>query len=148
MIAQLTVDEISEQPGFEAMVQEYGQLAGSILPPGTYSKEEYKPIEDAGLLAVYGALDGGKIVGFAACIKARLPHYGIFAAIVESLYLMRGHRSKGYGNQLIDACEDYARIKALNPIFIQVHEEELERLGVILDRRKYSVCIHTYGRLL
>lgn len=148
MIKLTTVDEIYKFEGFEEMVQEYGQLSASFLPPATYKREDYKPIEDAGLLAAFCALDKGKIVGFAACIRAFLPHYGITAAQVESLYVLRAYRQNGYGIRLIEACEDFARVERLNPLLIQVHEEELERLGIVLNRRNYSACYRTFGRWL
>lgn len=148
MIEQLTVDEIYARAGFTEMAYEYGRISDPLFPKPTIRKEDYLPLEKAGLLAVYGATRGGKLVGIATCVKGKIPHYGVSIAIVESLYLMREHRASGLGLRLLEACEDQARIWALPHIFIQVHEEEIEVLGKVLQRRKYSERIHTFGRLL
>lgn len=151
MIEQLSVAAIYAHAGFDDMIREYKQLTDPLMPEPAHpfdQKHKYLAIEAMGWLTVYGALRLGKIVGFATCIKGSPPHYGSPIAIVESLYLMRDHRASGMGIRLIEACEDCARIWALPQIFIQVHEEELNNLGTILERRNYSARIHTYGKRL
>lgn len=148
MIVQMTMEQIYALPGFKEMTDEYGLITDPLLPPPTYRLEDYLPLEKSGLLAVYAALRGDTIVGVATCIKGKMPHYGAPIAIVESLYLMREHRKSGLGIRLMEACEDCARVWAIPVIFVQVHEEELDTLGIILRRRNYSARIHTYGRRL
>lgn len=149
MIYRLSVAEIYNHPGFEAMIEEYGRLTDPLLPaPPTPAerKHNYLELEERGVLIVWGAIRHGSIVGFATCIRGSIPHYGASIAIVESLYLMDAWRASPLGNNLLTACEDAARIWGVPQIFIQVHEEELKTLGTILARRNYSARIHTYGR--
>lgn len=148
MIEQLTVDQIYACPGFAGMVEEYAQITDPLLPPPSYRKEDYLPLEQAGKLDVVGVMDAGSIVGFAAILQGKMPHYGSEIAIVESIYVRRSHRKGGAGIRLIEAAEDMARIRGLSEIFINVHDEYLASLGILLIRRNYSARIHTFGRRL
>ena len=150
MIETLTVEEMYAHPGFDELMAEYATLSNPNMPPTASAAErkaDYLTLEQAGILTVFCVAEGGKAVGFAVCMKNKLLHYGIFVALVESLYLMRNHRQNGQGNALIDSCEDFALMNGLwGYPFFQVHDEELERLGVVLKRRNYSAWFHTFGR--
>lgn len=80
-------------------------VLGSINP----QSEIYSALEQSGSSRCFGVYEGDELVGFANELTSILPHYGRMAAVVESLYVGRSHRSGGTGIALMDAVEGYAR---------------------------------------
>lgn len=146
MIKQVTVDELYAMPGFEPMIQEYAKLAIKKFPAPKYRKEDYLPLEQAGLLTVWAAMYGGLVVGFASCLISKIPHYGIPIAIAESLFVREAVRSGGYGIRLIDAIERCAAKNGAPAVMFSCP------LGsdfkTVLERRMYSAETVTYVKRL
>ena len=71
----------------------------------------YSQMEQSGMFQAFGAFKGDELVGFAAVLVYVLPHYGRKIAAVESIFVAPEHRSKGTGNRLMNAIEEYAKSK-------------------------------------
>ena len=108
MVEQVTVEELYSRPGFEEMIAEYAKLAIKKLPAPRYRKEDYLPLEAAGVLTVWCEMYGGIVVGFASCLVSKIPHYGIGIAIAESLFVREEVRRTGLGIRLIATVERHA----------------------------------------
>lgn len=61
----------------------------------------YAQIEAAGKLATFGVYLASELVGFASVLMNELPHYGVKAALVESVFVASAHRASGAGAQLL-----------------------------------------------
>lgn len=80
-------------------------VLGSINP----QSEIYSALEQSGSSHCFGVYEGDDLVGFANALTSVLPHYGRMAAVVESLYVGREHRSGGAGRTLMSTIEGYGR---------------------------------------
>jgi len=71
----------------------------------------------------------GRLVGFASLLVSVLPHYGKKAATVESLFVDKRHRANGYGIEIMDAMEEFAKGEGCIVIlYIAPVGSQLERL--------------------
>lgn len=70
--------------------------------------EIYDALEKAGIVQMFGAFGGEKLVGFGSMLTTVLPHYGKKVATVESLFLAKNYRAGGLGLALMDAMEQAA----------------------------------------
>ena len=146
MIQRVTVEELYAKPGFQDMIDEYAKLAIKSLPTPLFQKENYLPLEAAGLLTAWCCMYGGIVVGFASCLISRIPHYGISIAIAESLFVREGVRGTGAGLRLIEAIEHHAgENKALAVFFNCPIGSEFK---TVLERRNYSAETTTYVKSL
>lgn len=146
MIERVTVDELYTLPGFEDMIAEYALLAIKKLPKPLYRKEDYLPLERAGILTVWCAIHDGLVVGFATCLISSIPHYGIRIAIGESLFVRESVRTGGYGVRFIDAIERHAATAGAIAVFMSCPlGSDYAR---VLERRNYSAETTTYVKSL
>lgn len=146
MIQQVTVEELHATPGFDDMIAEYAKLAIKTLPPPLFSKENYLPLESAGVLTVWAAMYGGLVVGFASCLISKLPHFGIPIAIAESLFVRESVRSRGYGIELIAAVERHGAANgAIAAFFSCPLGSPFEK---VLEHRNYSAEATTMVKVL
>lgn len=146
MLEKMTVEELYSKPGFQEMINEYAKLAITKLPAPLYRKEDYMPLEAAGILTVWGYMYEGSVVGFTSCLLSRIPHYGIGIAIAESLFAVESMRGKGIGNQLIAAVEEHARAAGVGAVFMSCPiGSEFE---IVLQRRHYSAETITHVKAL
>ena len=146
MIKQTTVEELYSLPGFESMIQEYAKLAIKGLPKPLYRKEDYIPLEAAGVLTVWCAMYGGVVVGFASCIVSKIPHYGISIAIAESVFVCESVRRMGFGMRFLRAIELHALNKGIPAVFASAPiGSEYEK---VLKHRSYSAETVTYVKQL
>jgi GNAT superfamily N-acetyltransferase len=70
--------------------------------------EMYEMLQASGKLRVFGAYHIG-LIGFATVLLSELPHYGVRAGIVESLFVGSAYRKTGAGRLLMMAVEEAAR---------------------------------------
>lgn len=71
--------------------------------------EMYERMETGGFMQAFGVKVDGEMVGFAFVLTTILPHYGVKASTVESLFVRKEKRGTGAGTVLMAAVEDYAR---------------------------------------
>jgi GNAT superfamily N-acetyltransferase len=71
--------------------------------------EMYERMQAAGMLRMFGVLVDGLMVGFASVLVSVLPHYGVKAPTVESLFVAAEHRGSGAPARLMTAVEGHAR---------------------------------------
>jgi GNAT superfamily N-acetyltransferase len=146
MIRQVTVTELYAMPGFEEMIAEYAKLAIKKLPAPLYRKEDYLPLEAAGLLTVWCAMYGGMVVGFASCLISKIPHYGIPIAIAESLFVRESVRGTGAGIRFIDAIERHATSSGVQAVFFSCPIGS--EFKTVLTHRNYSAETTTFVKSL
>lgn len=146
MIEQVTVSELYARKGFEEMIEEYAKLAIKKLPSPLYRKEDYLPLEAAGLLTVWCAMHNGIVIGFASCLLSRIPHYGIGIAIGESLFVRETYRSTWVGTHFIAAIERHARANKAAAVFMSCPLGS--EYANLLERRNYSAETTTYVKSL
>lgn len=146
MIEQVTVSELYEKPGFEAMIAEYAQHAIKSMPAPKYRKEDYLPLEAAGMLSVWCAMDGGIVVGFASCLISKVPHYGVGIAIAESLFVRHSVRRLGLGLRFIDTIERHAVAKGVPILFFSCPIGSDYKK--VLEHKNYSAETTTYVKVI
>lgn len=70
--------------------------------------ETYELLQDSGKMQMFAAYVDDKMVGFTAILCDVLPHYGVMAATVESLFVSEKHRGTGAGIRLMQIVERFA----------------------------------------
>lgn len=146
MINQVTVDELYALPGFEDMIAEYAKHAIKSMPKPLYRKEDYLPLEAAGVLTVWCAMYGGLVVGFASCLVSKIPHYGVGIAIAESVFVREHVRRLGLGIRFLRTIELHALNMGLLYLFASCPiDSEYEK---VLKHRSYSAETTTYVKRL
>lgn len=109
-VRKCTVAEIEQQDTFWALLSAYAdecKLDG--LPEPAPKMETYKLIEMSGTFNLFGAFQDDTLVGFVVLMIPVLPHYGVYVAIAESMFVAKPFRSSGAGLALIRAAEKAAR---------------------------------------
>lgn len=146
MIDRVTVADLYSRPGFEGMIDEYAKLAIKKMPKPLYRKEDYLPLEAAGVLTVWCAMYAGLVVGFASCIVSKIPHYGVGVAIGESLFVRESVRRLGLGMRFLDKIERHAVTVGAPAVFLSCPiGSEFE---AVLKHRNYSAETTTYVKVL
>jgi GNAT superfamily N-acetyltransferase len=69
----------------------------------------YEQMRLAGVMQGVAVYVDGVMAGFAGVLVTVLPHYGVRAATVESLFVAKAYRPKGAGARLLAAIERYAK---------------------------------------
>jgi GNAT superfamily N-acetyltransferase len=90
------------------------------------------------------AEDAGKVVGYAVAMRGRDQPFLKYnrVALLNDVYVVDSHRSKGVGRLLLDAVRAWGKKQGLDAIEVHVfpeHEEELqalEKLGFFRSRIK------------
>lgn len=143
---QVSVDDLYALPGFEEMIAEYAKLAIKGMPSPLYRKDDYLPLEAAGLLTVWCAMYGGYVIGFASCLISKVPHYGVGIAIIESLFVREEVRSLGLGNDFLRAIERHAANVGVYALFASCPIGSDYK--TVLKHRAYSAETTTYVKVL
>jgi len=145
-VERVTVEQLYALPGFEEMIAEYATHAIKKMPTPLYRKEAYLPLEEKGILAVWCAMYGGYVVGFASCLLSMIPHYGCGIAIAESLFVRESVRMAGFGIRLIEAVENHGREAGMPAVFFSCPiGSEFKK---VLEHRNYSAETTTYVKML
>lgn len=82
------------------LLQEYAnECSIPALGPAKPNWEQYRQMQSVGVLHGFGLFDSGagqqdphELVGFGALLAHVLPHYGVLAGVVESLFVSKSHR--------------------------------------------------------
>ena len=145
MIDQVTVEQLYALPGFEDMIAEYAKHAIKDMPKPLYQKEDYLPLEKAGVLTVWCAMYGGLVVGFATCLLSKIPHYGVNIAIAESVFVRKHVRRLGLGIRFLRTIELYALNNDIPVVFASCPMgSDYEK---VLIHRGYSAETTTYVKV-
>lgn len=108
-VRQCAADEIIGAPNLDELLAEYAGESSIVgLPDHNAQFASYKALEQAGVLAVYGAFVDEKLVGFVTILTSILPHYGRAVSITESFFVAKAYRGTGAGLKLLRAAEDHA----------------------------------------
>lgn len=146
MIFNMTVEQTYAQPGFEEMIAEYAEHAIKKMPKPLYRKEDYLPLEAAGVLTVWVALQDGIAVGFLACLASKIPHYGCSVMIAESLFVSKRARRRGTGLHFLNLVEAHAKSLGAPAVFVSCPiGSEFKK---VLRRKNYSAETETYVKVL
>ncbi len=94
--------------------------------------DTYEALEASGALAVFGVFVDEKLVGFASVLAYILPHYGVMAGTVESLFVSSPYRGTGAGLYLMRAVETFARLVGCKAILYSAPVGG--KLEALLDR--------------
>lgn len=77
----------------------------------------YQKMEDMGMMHSFGVFCGDEMVGFSVVLSTLLPHYGVKAATVETLFVSKNARDSGAGVKLMQAVEKHAKNIECTAIF-------------------------------
>lgn len=109
-IVPCRVADLEAAPDFPALADEYANetlLDG--MPPPTARWPQYHALEDAGMLSVFAATEGGVLIGFISVLATTLPRYAEPVAMCESFFVAKAYRRTGAGLRLLRAAERKAR---------------------------------------
>lgn len=105
-----TVSDVASAPGFADALEEYAlECHLPEIGQARAQLDTYLAIEKSGVFHLIGAFDGPTVVGFAAVLAVSLPHYGVLAAIAESLFVVKAYRLDGVGWRLLNEVRQLAR---------------------------------------
>lgn len=143
MIEQCTFAEIEVDPNFPGLLVEYAAESGiKGMPAPQIEPETYRRLEAAGLLTIFAARAGGRLIGFIFVLATVLPHYAKLIAVSESFFVAKAHRMSGAGVKLLKAAEDRAReLGAAGPLVSAPTgghlAEVMPRLGYVETNRVF-----------
>ena len=154
-VEAMTFDDLSQQPGFPALLGEYAEecavdsLPVNLDPARIISA--YGPLADCGVLHMFGAFiseeDGvPALIGFLSMIVCPLPKYDYTVAATESFFVAAIHRSTGAGLRLLHAAEACAR--AAGAVGMLVTAPSGGPLSKVLPRSGYSEKDQVFCRRL
>lgn len=109
-IRKTSYTEILDAPNVTEVLDAYA-AESSLDELGPYNPQRgmYDMLERAGLLHVFAAHDGDKLIGFVSVLINVLPHYGRRVAVSESLFVLKAYRSGGAGIKLLRHAEKFAK---------------------------------------
>lgn len=123
IIRQCSVADIEQAAN---VVAEYSSYAIPGLPLVSVQWEQYRKLESAGAVKVFGAFDGDSLVGFASVITQVSLHYGTQISLSDSFYVCKAHRKSGAGLKLLKAMQTYAHsIGSTGFVVSAPHKKEL-----------------------
>lgn len=109
-IRRCTIRELEATPNLAAVLAEYARESRMAeLGEPRAQVETYRHLEATGMFHPIGAFDGDRLAGFILPIVIVLPHYGVVAATIESIFVPATERKKGIGLRLLDAARTLAR---------------------------------------
>lgn len=106
--------DVREQP--ELLAEYAAESAIAALGKPDPQWETYAAMEAVGCLQVFAVYVDGRMVGFVSVLAAVLPHYGVKAATVESLFVGKAWRWTRAGATLMRIVERYAAAEGCKAI--------------------------------
>lgn len=101
------VEQAKELP---ALLEEYAdESANKLLPPPSVKMTMYSALETSGALHTFVAEENDALVGFLALIVPLLPHYGVYVAVVDAIFVTKVHRHTLAGLKLLARAEEFAK---------------------------------------
>jgi GNAT superfamily N-acetyltransferase len=147
VIRAVSYAEILNAPNAAALLAAYGAEC-SIPEIGDINPQPamYAQMEQTGMFQAFGAFEHDELIGFAAGLAFRLPHYGRMITNVESLFLSPTHRCGRIGNGLMNTLEDFGRERECEVISYSARTgSQFERLLSLLKpyQRTNSVFLRS-----
>jgi len=108
-VRRCTIAEIMAAPNLAGVLAEYSaECSLAELGEATPQFDIYKALESSGFFQPIAAFNDDNLVGFVGPIVGKLPHYGVIAATIESIFVLREFRKDGVGDKLMYAAREYA----------------------------------------
>lgn len=109
-IRQCSVSEMQATSDLDELLAEYAtESANPDLGGHDAQYQTYAVMEQAGVLHIFCAYKGDRLVGFLVLICMVLPHFGRMVGSSESIFVSAPHRKTGAGLKLIAAAEAKCR---------------------------------------
>jgi len=146
-IRYCSIDEIEHAPNIEALMAEYAEEAHNPeLPSPNAQFEQYRKLQEIGMLGALGAFMGEELIGFVGVIRSVMPHHGATLAMTESFFVAKAHRKGGAGLKLLRAAEQHAKEVGSPCLLVStVHGSVLEK---IMPSLGYRHCNSSFVRSL
>jgi GNAT superfamily N-acetyltransferase len=130
--------DIFKAPNAKELFAEYAaECSIPAVGPVNPQIELYRRMEQSGLSKTFGVFHEEQLIGFATLLRSPLPHYGVWAGTVESLFVMKDHRKGGAGRELIRFVKQYAKDAGCRVIFFSAKTgSQLEKLLYLM--REYE----------
>ena len=136
-VRQRSIRELFSMPEFIGLRDEYmAECALAGMRHSLPRLEYYGMLEDAGVLTVYCAFHGGRLVGFVTLVVAPIAHYGVPMMATESIFVGSEHRKTGAGLALLRAAEEHAKNKGIH--IMQVSAPLGGRFERVMSRQGYE----------
>ena len=146
-IRPVTFAEIESAPNLPELLAEYAHECGmSEIGTPCMQAELYRSFETAGAMHVVGAYVGINLAGFASVLVHPVPHYGLKAAVTESLFVAKQYRQSGAGLLLIEAAETLA--KSLGAVALMISAPAGGQLAKVMPRIGYRHSNQVFIRAL
>lgn len=139
--------DLETDPGWEGLLAEYadeGSIRGAPRPK--CQPEMYRHLEALGLVHIYRARVGTRLVGFVILLTTVLPHYGVLFGVTESFFVAKAHRITGAGVKLL--CMAEARAEEMKCIGLLVSAPYEGKLFELLPRLGYVEASRVFFRPL
>jgi ribosomal protein S18 acetylase RimI-like enzyme len=121
----------------------FAQYAEDCMRPGSQPQVEiYQKMQNAGMLACFGAYAGETLVGFATVVASVMPHDGKRIASLESLFVKRAFRDDGVATMLLSQVRHHAIVDGCAALLYTARvgsELEVMLHGVKVCERTHSV---------
>lgn len=146
-IRYCSIDEIQHAPNIAALMAEYAEESHNPeLPDPNAQFEQYRKLQEVGVLGAIGAFKGDELIGFVGVLSSNLPHHGARLAITESFFVAKAHRKGGAGLKLLKAAEMHARDIGSPCLLVNtVHGSALEQ---VMPKLGYRHSNSTFVRSL
>ena len=132
MIQETTVEAIEQAPNLREILDAYASESSiSGMPPYDAQMANYKQLEAAGILHVFAAYAGDRLIGLLVLIVSFLPHYNAKVATTESFFVDRAHRKTGAGMALLRTAE--ARAAELGAVGLFISAPRDGRLAKVMQ---------------
>jgi GNAT superfamily N-acetyltransferase len=107
----------------------------------------YEGLEAAGALRTYTARAHGTLLGYAAYIVGRSPHYsGSIEAVEDVIYVAPEYRRGRVGYQLIAYADEQLAADGVQTVYH--HTKVAHNFGPLLERQGYELIEVKYGKRL
>jgi len=143
MIRPVSYADIFNDPGFPALLKEYGEECSTLGTPKP-QPDLYDLLEKSGGLQVFGVYEESMLVGFASVLIYLLPHFGIKIATTESIFITRNFRH--YGLDLMATIENYAKVSGCEDFLYSTPVDS--RFDRLLNALEYDHTNNVYRRKL
>lgn len=118
-IKKITVNEFFADPLSSKILKEYGEeccICG--MPEPNPNRETYRLMESGGFMHVWGAFDGGELVGCLVLLLAENPHYSSIIGTIESIFVEKDRRAGGAGKLLLNKAKSFSKDNGATGVFI------------------------------
>lgn len=110
IILKISIDDISSDPDFQFLLDAYaGESAINGMPPAIPTMDNYRKLENLGMIHVFAAHHSDRLIGFLCLMLTLVPHYNAVIGSTESFFVDKDHRKTGAGLALLKEAERFAK---------------------------------------